>query len=220
MDPPSPSSVATPVQQDVDQFLDQCVGNRGQLPLIVVGDRQRRAAFRERSRHAQSIAAEAHRPRTRTTRLTDLVEEARAQWQHDEQDHVVAELHQAGERDQLAWGITATWRAVADRSAEHLWVEHDFARPGRIAAGVEGVEITSDPAEPGVIDDLVDTLISRAHDQGVLVDVLDPGTLNRDEPIAAKITARGPARSDSNPSSEVADGATPGRAGTSLLRAG
>jgi Bacterial archaeo-eukaryotic release factor family 3 len=206
--------------QDVDQLLDRCVRDRGQLPLIVVGDRQRRAAFREHSRHTQSIAGEAHRPRTRTTRLTDLAEEALAQWQHDEQDHMVAELHQAGALDQLAWGIAAAWRAVADRSAEHLWVEHDFARPGRIVAGVEGVEVTSDPAEPGATDDLLDTLISRAHGRGIVVDVLDPGTLNRDEPVAARIAATGPARSGARPSSEAADGVTAGRTVSSLLRTG
>jgi len=185
-----------------------------------VGDRQRRASFREQSRHAQSIAIEAHRPRTRTTRLPDLVQEALAQWQHDEQDDAVAELHQAGALDRLAWGITATWRAVTDGRAEHLWVEHDFARPGRIVAGVEGVEITSDPAEPGVIDDLVDALISRAHDRGIPVDVLDAGTLTREEPIAAKVTAAGPARSELNPRREGADEVTAARATSSLLRAG
>ena len=206
--------------QDVDQLLDRCVGDRGELPLLVVGDRQRRANFREHSRHARNIAGEAHRPRTRTTRLTDLAEEALAQWQHDEQDHMVADLHQASALDQLAWGIGAAWRAMADRTAQRLWVEHDFARPGRIVAGVEGVEITSDPAEPGVIDDLVDALISRAHDRGIVVDVLDPGVLNRDEPIATRIAATGPAGSGSNPIPEGADAVTADRTVSSLIRAG
>jgi Bacterial archaeo-eukaryotic release factor family 3 len=206
--------------RDVDEMLDQCVRDRGPLPLIIVGDRQRRATFRQHSRHARSIAAEAHRPRTRATRVTDLAEEALAQWQHDEQDHVVAELHQAGALDQLAWGVTAAWRAVSDRRAEHLWVEHDFACPGRVAAGVEGIEITSDPAEPGAIDDVVDALISRAHDRGIPVDVLDPGTLARDEPIAARVTAIGPARPESNPHGEAADETTGDRPASSLLCAG
>jgi Bacterial archaeo-eukaryotic release factor family 3 len=204
----------------IDQMLDECAQNSGPLPLIVVGDRASRAAFRAQSRHAGNIAAEARRPRTRATRLADLVEEALAQWHHDEQDHVVAELHQANSLDQVAWGVTAAWRAVADRTAEHLWVEHDFARPGRVVAGVEGVEITSDPAEPGVIDDLVDTLLSRAHDRAIPVDVLDAGTLNRDEPVATRITAREPARCQPAPGSRATNELTEDRTVSSLLSVG
>jgi hypothetical protein len=131
--------------------------------------------------------------------LTDLAEQAFAEWQHDEHEQVVAELQQASRQDQVAWGLSAAWRAVVDRSAEHVWVEHDFARPGRVVAGVEGIEITADPAEPGVVDDLVDALIAKAHDRGISVDVLEPGTLNRGEPIAAKIHSTGAVRSDRDP---------------------
>jgi Bacterial archaeo-eukaryotic release factor family 3 len=204
----------------VDRLLDQCVRDRGVMPLMVVGDRPGRAAFREHSRHAESIAAEAYRSRTRSTRLTDLAEEALALWQHEEQEHVVGQLDQAAALGQIAWGITSTWSAVANRQAEHLWVEHDFARPGRIVAGIDGVEVTSDPAEPGVIDDLMDALITRAHGLGVPVDVLDPGTLHRDEPIAARVTATGPARSDSNPGSHATDELIADRAASSLLATG
>jgi hypothetical protein len=181
---------------DVDRLLDECVRKNGHRPLLIVGDRQRRVAFREQSRYALWVIAEAHRSRTRSTRLTDLAEQAFAEWRHDEHEHAVAELQQASSRDQVAWGLAAAWRAVANRSAEHLWVEHDFARPGRVVAGVEGVEVTADPAEPGVVDDLVDALISKAHDRGITVDVLEPRTLNRDEPIAAKIQSSGADRSD------------------------
>jgi hypothetical protein len=71
-----------------------------------------------------------------------------------------------------------------------------------------------------VIDDLVDALISRAHDGGIVVDVLDPGTLSRDEPVAAKVAATGPARSGSGPSSEASDEVRAGRAVWSLLCTG
>ncbi len=181
---------------DVDQLLDECVRANGHLPLLIVGDRPRRVAFREHSRHAPGVIAEAHRSRTRSTRLTDLAEQAFAEWQHDEHEHAVTELQHASSQDQVAWGLAAAWRAVADQSAEHLWVEHDFARPGRVVAGVEGVEITADPAEPGVVDDLVDALIAKAHDRGLAVDVLEPRTLNRDEPIAARVRSTGAVRSD------------------------
>jgi hypothetical protein len=195
---------------DVDQLIGECIRAGGHLPLIVVGDRQRRAAFREQSRYARAVIAEAHRARTRTTRLTDLAERAFAQWQHDEHDHAVARLERASRAGQVAWGLAAAWRAVADRSAEHVWVEHNFARPGRVVAGVEGIEITADPAEPGVVDDLVDALIARAHDRSVSVDVLEPQTLNRDEPIAVRIRSNGAVRSDRDPkaaeSSEPAAG--------------
>jgi hypothetical protein len=202
---------------DVDQLLDECLWANGHLPLLIVGDRQRRAAFRENSRHARSVIAEAHRSRTRSTRLTDLADQAFAGWQHDEQEHAVAELQQASKEDQIAWGLKAAWRAVADRSADHVWVEHDFARPGRVVAGVEGIEITADPAEPGVVDDLVDALIAKAHDRGISVDVLEPRTLTRDEPIAAKIGSTGVARSERDPNVKESNESA---AGTPLLSVG
>ena len=47
---------------------------------------------------------------------------------------------------------------------------------------------TSDPAEPGVVDDLVDALISKAHRRDTRVDLVDTGALDRQEPIAAELT--------------------------------
>ena len=101
----------------------------------------------------------------------------------------VGDLVQADAQDRVAWGLVQAWRAVTAGTADRIWVEHDYASPGRMRPGVDGVETVSDSAEPGVIDDLVDALIARASAQGISVVLLDPGTLGRDEPIAARVAS-------------------------------
>jgi hypothetical protein len=178
-----------PGPQDADQLLDQRLGETGELPLVVIGDFRRRTAFRQQSRHAESIVAEAHRPRTRITAVDDLAQAALARWHREQQDKTIAVLRLADTHDQVSWGLASTWHAVSTRTAERVWVEHDFARPGRVVPGIEGVKITTDPTEPGAIDDLVDALIARADQEGIPVDLLDSGTLGASEPIAAMIGA-------------------------------
>lgn len=174
---------------DADHLLDEATGTSGLLPLVVVGDRRRLTAFRDRSRHAESIAAEAVQPKARPLSVTALAEEALPRWHLEQQARAVAELERANADEQVAWGVIPAWRSVTARTAERIWVEHDFACPGRIVPGVDGVETAADPAEPGVIDDLLDTLIARAGRLGISVVLLDPGTLGHDEPIAARISS-------------------------------
>jgi hypothetical protein len=61
-----------------------------------------------------------------------------------------------------------------------------------MVAGVAGVETTTDPAEPGVCDDLVDVLITQAAQLGIPVHLLDKGVLNRPEPVAARVPLTAP----------------------------
>jgi hypothetical protein len=174
-------------RDEADHLIDQAVRSSGLLPLVVVGDRRRLAAFRARSRHAESVRAEALQPRARATAVDRLAEEAYTRWHREQQDRAVGDLAEADASERITWGLSAAWRAVAARTARRIWVEHDFARPGRARPGVAGVETVTDSAEPGVIDDLVDTLIARASRQDISVELLDPGTLGRDEPIATEV---------------------------------
>ena len=158
--------------------------------------------FRRHSRHAPSVAGVAHRTRAGGPPVEELAERALTRWHHDRQGQTVAALQQADSLDQITWGIVATWHAVATRAAERIWVEHDFAHSGRIVPGVDGVETTTDPAEPGTVDDLVDSLIAKASQQGIPVDLLDKGTLRPrrahrgQDPIAKSKLAVGPESPD------------------------
>jgi hypothetical protein len=177
-----------PNPNHIDHLLDQHIQASGWRPLLVVGDRRHLSAFRAHSRHALSIMAEVQRPRTRRLPLDLLAAQGLTRWHRDQQDRVVADLHCAEASEHVAWGLLAAWRAVSHGNARRLWVEHDFAQPGRVVAGRVGVELTSDPAEPGVVDDLVDALISKAHRRDARVDLVDRGALDRHEPIAAELT--------------------------------
>jgi hypothetical protein len=175
------------VQPGLDRLIEQRVRTSGSLPLIVIGSRRQRNSFRR----AHAIAAECNRGWTRTASAESLAEEAMDRWNRDQQNLSVASLRRADAMEQVTWGLVPTWRAISQGTAERLWVEHDFARSGHIVAGPDGVEVTSDPAEPGAIDDLVDALITTAHRRGIPVDLLDSGTLPHPEAIAARVRTAG-----------------------------
>jgi hypothetical protein len=154
--------------------------------LVVIGDRRHLSQFDGRSRFAADVVAEVPRPRLRRASAEDLAGQALARLHDEQQAHAIAELLHTEVQGQVAWGIHAAWTAVNTRTAGRLWVEHDFAVPGRVVPGPCGIATTNDPAEPGVIDDLVDALLAKAAEIGIPVDLLDKGALERPEPIAVK----------------------------------
>jgi hypothetical protein len=172
---------------DAETLLAQRVGAAGHLPLVVIGDNRRLNAFRRRSGHSDDLIAEVARSRLKRAPIKDLAAKAVDRWLSLQRLQAVTELQDAESHDRLAWGIEAAWSALESRSADRLWVEHNYGVPGRVVTGIYGVEKTNDPAEPGVIDDLVDALIARAGELGVPVDLLDPGALMRAEPVAARV---------------------------------
>jgi hypothetical protein len=189
----APTGFARPerVQLEVDRVLEQCVVDRGDLPLIIIGGRRRLAAFHRGSRHASDVVARVRRDWTRTATIDTLAQQALAGWHAGEQTVSVAELNAARAAKRVAWGLTATWQAVQGRGAERIWVESDFARRGRVAAGPEGIDTSSHADEPGVVDDVVDALLAKAALLGIPVDILDPGALAHPEPIAAQLAPDG-----------------------------
>jgi hypothetical protein len=171
---------------EVDALLARQIELAGPLPLIVIGDRRRLDRFR-RSPYYEQVVAERLRSRLRQSTPSELAVDAHDRWLHQRQQHTVAELRQADQHNQLAWGLEAAWSALHSGKVDRLWVEHDYAVPGRILPGDLEVHTTTDPAEPGVIDDLVDALIAKSAKLGIPVNLLDRGALNRPEPLAARI---------------------------------
>jgi hypothetical protein len=175
-------------EHEVERLLDHRVSTAGVLPLVVVGDSGSLTDFRRRSRHFPAVIGEAHRSRLRATAgVAELAEQALERWHHEQQARTVAELYDAEVHDEVAWGLPAVWHAVETGVADHLWVEHGFALPGRDDDDLGGVEATGDPAEPGVFDDLIDVLLARAAQQGIPIDVLDDHALQRSDPVAARV---------------------------------
>jgi hypothetical protein len=158
------------------------------MPLIVVGDNRWRSAFRRRSRHAASVVAEIRGSRRRASAATlaELAQPGLAAWRRAQQTARVAHLQQSDADGTVTWGLVNVWRAVRDGTADHIWVDHTYAQPGRRIPGVDGIETTSDPAQPGVRDDLVDDLIQLAGARGITVDLLDDAYPDR-EAVAARI---------------------------------
>jgi hypothetical protein len=174
---------------ELDALLDRRVEQAGPLPLVIVGERRHLEDFPRHSRHAGQVIAQVVRPPLRRASPADLAVQAVERWLAEQQQQSVAELHDAARADRVVWGVEAAWGALHSRGADRLWAEHDFAVPGRTVPGVYGVETTTDPAEPGVTDDLVDALITQADRLGVPVTLLDRGVLAHPEPVAASIRA-------------------------------
>ena len=159
----------------IDGLLDQQASAGGDRPLIVIGNRRRLSEFRRHASPANAIMAEVRRPRIRMTAIADIAEQALGTWHRNQQNNAIAELDRAAVDDRIQWGLAAAWEAVNSKATDRLWVEHDFACPGRITPGRHGIQVTTDPAEPGVIDDVVDALLNRASQQGIRVDLLEKG---------------------------------------------
>jgi hypothetical protein len=175
---------------NAEALVRQQVTLAGPLPLVLVGDRGELDSFR-RTPYSGDVLTEVRARKLRRTNAGDLAAQAVERWQQDHQHAALTDLSAADSSHQVAWGIQPAWNALQMRTADRLWVEHDYAVPGRILPGTLGLETTSDPAEPGVIDDLVDALLTRAAQLGVPVDLLDQGALDRPEPVAVRIDPHG-----------------------------
>jgi len=53
-----------------------------------------------------------------------------------------------------------------------------------------GIEITTDPGEPGAIDDVVDVLLTKAAQLGIQTDLLDRHTLGHADPVVVQVSVR------------------------------
>ncbi len=176
---------------EADRLLDQRIGSSEITPLIVVGDNRWLAEFRQRSRHAEHVVAEVRGSRIRASAadLAGLAQPGLAAWRQTQQARRLAELHDAEAHGSVMWGLRNAWRAVRDGQADRLWIEHGYAQPGWRVPGVEGIEPTTDPAQPGVSDDLVDDLTQMAAARGIAVDLVDDDCIVGPEPIATRVIA-------------------------------
>jgi hypothetical protein len=177
---------------DPDSLLGHRMDATGRLPLILIGDNRQLDRFRRQSRHVSDVVAGIARPRLRRMNVPDLVGDALDRLHQERQLAAIAELSKAGTRSETAWGVEAAWKAIHDGSASRLWVEHDYSVPGRITPGGRGVEIATDPAEPGAIDDVVDVLLAKAAELGIGTDLLDRHTLGHPEPVVVQVPVPAP----------------------------
>ena len=179
--------------EDPEALMARRVQAAGRLPLVVIGDHRHLDEFRRGSSFTNDVVAEVTRPRLKRAVVADLAAAALDRWLFEQQQRARAELRRADSHDQVAWGVEAAWSAVEAGTADRLWVEHDYQVPGRVVPGAFGVQATSDPAEPGASDDLVDALITKANLLGVPVDLFESGALQSVEPVAARVPFATPA---------------------------
>ncbi len=172
---------------DPDTLLSGRVEATGSLPLVIVGNRRDLGRFHRHSRYASDVNVEVHRPRFHKADVPNLIATTLERVQQERQLRAVAELLHADIQSQAVWGLHAAWDAVLDHTADRLWVEHDYAIPGRTRPGVPGVETITERAEPGATDDLVDALLEKAAQNHVQTHLLDRHTLERSEPVAVRV---------------------------------
>ena len=178
--------------QIADDLLAGVVQAGGELPLVVVGDGRWRSAFR-RSRHADTVVAEVPgcRPRESPEALARLAQPHLVARLRNEQAAATSDLERAEAVGAVVWGLEAAWAAVHEGTAENLWVEQGYGRPGRPTDEGAAVKLASDAEQPGVIDDLVDDLIEAAIAKRIGVHHLANGAIGRADPIAVQLRAAG-----------------------------
>ena len=186
--------------RDPDVLLSARVRVAGHHPLIVVGDRRTLERFHRHSRYADDVVTEIPRSRIHGTDILRMIANRIDGIQHEQQSRALAELCHPGLQSQIAWGVHAAWRAVHDRTADRLWVEHDFATPGSITLDISGIEPGTDPAEPVAPDDLIDVLLAKAAELGIKTHLLDKGSLDHPEPVAVSIPIPRPSYASTAPS--------------------
>ena len=178
--------------QIADDLLAGVVQAGGELPLVVVGDGRWRSAFR-RSRHADTVVAEVPgcRPRESPEALARLAQPHLVARLRNEQAAATSDLERAEAVGAVVWGLEAAWAAVHEGTAENLWVEQGYGRPGRPTDEGAAVKLAGDAEQPGVIDDLVDDLIEAAIAKRMGVHLLANGAIGRADPIAVQLRAAG-----------------------------
>ncbi|HET6964577.1 MAG TPA: hypothetical protein VFH58_07360 [Acidimicrobiales bacterium] len=172
---------------DPDSLLGERIEAAGRLPLVVIGDHRHLDLFDRDSAFAGEVVAQVPRPRLHKGNVLGFISDALGRIHQQRQARSVAELLHADLQSRVEWGLGAAWRALHSHSADRLWVEHDYAVPGHVAAGDHAVEPTTDPTEPGAVDDLVDALLARAAQLGVETHIVERQSLRRPEPVAVRV---------------------------------
>lgn len=177
----------TLVYADPDKLLAEREAAAGRLPLVVIGDHRHLERFDRDSAYAGEVVARVPRPRLHKGNVLGLISDALDRIHQQRQARSVAELLHADLQSQVEWGLGAAWRALHRQTVDRLWVEHDYSVPGHVAAGDHAVEPTTDPAEPGAVDDLVDALLARAAQLGVETHIVERQSLRGPEPVAVRV---------------------------------
>lgn len=176
---------ATGPEPDADELLDQRARLAGPLPLVLVGDRRQLDHFMRMSRHAGEVEVSVARPLMRRAAAAELAGRALSGLDHARHEQAVDALRDAERQQRVAWGLEAAWAAARPGGADRIYVDREYAVPGRVAAGTGRFEVTGEAGDPGGVDDLVDVLVARAAQAAIPVDMLDGGALRGPEPVAA-----------------------------------
>lgn len=172
-------------EPEADELLEQRARLAGPLPLVLVGDRRQLEHFARMSRHTGDVEVSVARPLMRRATAAELAGRALSGLHHDRYERAVDGLRHADRQQRVAWGLEAAWAAAHPGGADRIYVDREYAVPGRVAADTGRLEVTGGAEDPRAVDDLVDELVARAAQAAIPVDVLDGRVLSGPEPVAA-----------------------------------
>lgn len=183
---------------DVDAFLADRVSKTAELPLVVVGPPRLLGIWRQRSRHSSSLVGTvpSHHLEASAGVIASMAEPLITLWRDAVTTVETASLGHAERAGLVKWGLEPAWSALAEGSAEHLWVRRDFASAAVWQEGRWELRSGAPQRVRGHVDDVVEELLRAAWRADAAVSFVDSGVLSSEEPVATQLAQ---SRPDPNP---------------------
>jgi hypothetical protein len=173
---------ATTWARDVARLLDAEHAEHP-LPTVVAG--VQRSVRRLTRQHAQAIGViPGNHDRTTATELHSIAWPLVADWLRTDAARALDRLDDARSVNRYAGGIHEIWPLVHDGRVDTLVVEAGFRLPARVDAHNQ-IHPADDPDHPEVYDDIVDDTIETVLQLGGTAVIVNDGTLDHTERIAA-----------------------------------
>lgn len=175
---------ASTFQREVDQALGAYLRIHP-APVVVAADEPTASQFRAQSVNITRLAGVVAGDHLGTPlpELELLVRPMLEKYLHSREAEAMALVETRRGQQRVALGIDACWRASRWQRPEMLAVEEGFFYPARLSEDGDELEPARDPAEPGVVDDVVDELIEAVLTRGGWVALVGDGVV----PDGAKV---------------------------------
>lgn len=155
-------------------------------PLVLVGVERHLSHFASLGVHREVLATvEGSHARTGAAQIGKLVAPHVQEGLRKRTKAALRDLEKAVGARKYVSGTGEAWRLAREGRVAALLVEEEYRQPARLDPTGSRLELVNDPADPGVIDDVVDEVIETALEKGGRVVFVAKGALAAHQRIAA-----------------------------------
>lgn len=164
--------------QHIDKELDSIL-NKYHLPVFVLGTERMNGHFKKFTHHGKSIVSYVHGSYDEATphELINAIGPHLSELKDRSSQEIKDRIESALNANKFAFGIDEVWRNAMEKKGRMLLVEKNFFYPH--VPGEGGELLTASPdANPSLVRDAVDIIISKVIENGGEVRFADPDLLN------------------------------------------